>query len=250
MLRRARFLPVPVVEHTFLRELVWSGTYVEAHGRMSSQSPHVVLLGDSIFDNAAYTDGEPDVVTHLQGLLPDGWRATLAAVDGATTAGLAGQLRRVPDHATHLVISVGGNDALQNIDLLSMRITSSVQAFHVFAERLAGFEHSYRAAIREALALGRSTSICTIYNGALDEDIKTAARLALTLFNDVILRTAAERHLDVLELRTVCTEAADYANPIEPSGRGGLKIARGIAHMIGALPTERAPGRLWSMTSP
>jgi hypothetical protein len=46
---------------------------------------HVVLLGDSIFDNKAYTSGGPDVVTQLQGILPSGWRATLGAIDGATT---------------------------------------------------------------------------------------------------------------------------------------------------------------------
>ena len=29
--------------------------------------PHVVLLGDSIFDNGAYTQGGPDVITQLRG---------------------------------------------------------------------------------------------------------------------------------------------------------------------------------------
>src|SRR5215218_670055 len=47
---------------------------------------HVVLLGDSVFDNAAYVSGGPDVVTQLRGRLPSGWSATLAAVDGAVTA--------------------------------------------------------------------------------------------------------------------------------------------------------------------
>jgi len=28
---------------------------------------HIVLLGDSIFDNSVYTGGEPDVVEHLTG---------------------------------------------------------------------------------------------------------------------------------------------------------------------------------------
>ena len=55
---------------------------------------HVALLGDSIFDNAAYTSGAPDVVTHLRRLLPPGWQATLCAVDGATTTDLDAQLAR------------------------------------------------------------------------------------------------------------------------------------------------------------
>jgi hypothetical protein len=39
--------------------------------------------------------------------------------------------------------------------------------------------------------------------------------------------------LPAIDLRLVCTEPADYANPIEPSGRGGLKIAGAIARSLG-----------------
>ena len=46
---------------------------------------HVVLLGDSIFDNAAYVAGGPDVVEQLRERLPAGSQATLCAVDGAVT---------------------------------------------------------------------------------------------------------------------------------------------------------------------
>jgi hypothetical protein len=53
---------------------------------------HVVLLGDSIFDNAAYTGREPDVITHLRRLLPNGWQATLCAVDGKIALAIAGAL--------------------------------------------------------------------------------------------------------------------------------------------------------------
>jgi hypothetical protein len=212
---------------------------------MSTPLPHVVLLGDSIFDNAAYTRGAPDVVAHLRQVLPPGWQATLAAEDGATTAALERQLLRVPADASHLVISIGGNDALQNSDLLSMRVASSAEALHAFAGRLETFERAYRRAITRALALGRPTVICTVYNGALEADRATIARLGLALFNDVILRAAVDMRLDALELRSICTEPADYANPIEPSGQGGLKIARAIAQLVGAIGGTDAPARVW-----
>ena len=32
---------------------------------------HIVLLGDSIFDNASYTAGGPDVVAQLRAVWPD-----------------------------------------------------------------------------------------------------------------------------------------------------------------------------------
>ena len=67
---------------------------------------HVVLLGDSIFDNGAYVRrGEPDVVAQLRTKLPRDWKATLCAVDGDVTAGVVRQLNRAPSDATHLVVS-------------------------------------------------------------------------------------------------------------------------------------------------
>lgn len=99
-----------------------------------NDSRHIVLMGDSIFDNKAYTQGEPDVVAHLQPLLPDGWRTTLLAVDGASTGSMSTQLSRVPPDATHLVLSLGGNDALRNIDLLDTRLDSSRAALLLFDE--------------------------------------------------------------------------------------------------------------------
>jgi hypothetical protein len=213
---------------------------------MTKRRNHIVLLGDSIFDNAAYTQGAPDVVTHLRRLLPPDWETTLCAVDGATTLGLAAQLARVPVDASHLVIAIGGNDALQNSDLLSLRVASSAQALEIFADRITTFERAYRTAITRALRLGRHTAICTVYNGALEPERATIARVGLALFNDVILRTAIDLRLDALELRSICTDTADYANPIEPSGQGGLKIARAISRLVGAVDSTGAPpARVW-----
>jgi hypothetical protein len=53
------------------------------------------------------------------------------------------------------------------------------------------------------------------------------------MFNDVILRCAFERQLPIIDLRFVCSEKSDYANPIEPSGSGGLKIAKAVAGWLG-----------------
>jgi hypothetical protein len=207
---------------------------------------HIVLLGDSIFDNVAYTSGAPDVVTHLRRLLPPDWEATLCAVDGATTLGLTAQLAHVPAAASHLVIAIGGNDALQNSDLLSLRVASSAQALEIFADRITTFERAYRTAITAAMRLERHTCICTVYNGALEPERATVARVGLALFNDVILRTAVDLRLDALELRSICTEPADYANFIEPSAQGGMKIARAISRLVGAVDGAAAPpARVW-----
>ena len=38
--------------------------------------------------------------------------------------------------------------------------------------------------------------------------------------------------LDLIDLRLVCNEPQDYANPIEPSSRGGAKIANVIVKAL------------------
>lgn len=205
---------------------------------------HVALLGDSIFDNAAYTGGEPDVIAHLRDLLPSEWRASLLAVDGSTTRDLTSQLRRVPSDATHLVVSIGGNDALQNFDLLARPVSSTTQVLTLFRERVGRFESAYRAAIEDALALRREVTTCTIYNGKLPPDEDRLARVALMMFNDVILRAAFERRLPVIDLRFICVDDEDYANPIEPSGPGGRKIAAAIARALGIFEARERPSRV------
>ena len=197
----------------------------------------IALLGDSIFDNSSYTGGEPDVVTHLRALLPTGARAALLAVDGSITRSMMEQVRRIPADATHLVVSIGGNDARGYLGLLDARATSTADALRLFGEAVGRFEADYRSALRPVIDRGLPMTICTIYNGAFeDPDQAARARVGLMLFNDVILRVAFEHHASVIDLRLVCSERADYANPIEPSGPGGMKIARAIARATGAGP--------------
>ena len=199
-------------------------------------SGHIVLLGDSIFDNKSYTRGEPDVVAHLRAALPSGWRATLLAVDGTTTTDVARQFDVIPKDATHVVLSLGGNDALLNSDLLSTPLRSSSEALLMFAARLEPFESAYRQTLTSLVSRGYDLTVCTIYDGALEPDYARLARVALMTFNDVILRVAFELGVNVVDLRQVCVDSADYANPIEPSGTGGRKIARAIARAVGAVP--------------
>ena len=195
---------------------------------------HVALLGDSIFDNAAYTGGAPDVVSHMRSLLPAAWDVSLLAIDGSTTRDLGRQIADVSADATHIVLSIGGNDTLLNSDLLNVPVRSTAEALTLFGQRLDVFKASYVAALNGVRALGRRTTVCTIYEGNLEPAWAPLARIALMIFNDVILRAAFERGIDVIDLRLVCTEPSDYANPIEPSGTGGKKIAAAIVAALGA----------------
>jgi hypothetical protein len=82
-----------------------------------SGMPHVVLLGDSVFDNKVYVGSEPSVSEHLAAIEPE-WEVTLLAVDGDTISGVRDQLIGLPSGVSHLVVSAGGNDILPHQDLL------------------------------------------------------------------------------------------------------------------------------------
>jgi hypothetical protein len=195
--------------------------------------PHLVLLGDSIFDNAAYTSGGPDVVSQVRRMLPTGWAASLLAIDGSTTADVAEQVDRLPPEATHLVLSVGGNNALIKASVLDNPASSTAQALGFLADVALEFEMGYRAAVAACLHPRLPLTICTIYNGCFpDPQYQRIISTALAVFNDAILRVAIERSLRVIDLRAVCANPEDYANPIEPSSVGGEKIARIVAALV------------------
>lgn len=190
---------------------------------------HLILLGDSIFDNGVYVDGGPDVCSQLRDLLPATWRASLLAVDGAVSRDVVSQLAHLPADASQLVLSVGGNDALMRRDVLAATVQSSAEAILLMADAMDAFEHDYRQMMEALLATGLPLTVCTIYNANFDApDYQRCVRVAVAVFNDVILRVAAEHRLPVIDLRAICNRPADYANPIEPSVAGGEKISRAI----------------------
>lgn len=195
---------------------------------------HVVLLGDSVFDNGTYVPGSPDVVRQLRTRLPPGSGATLLAVDGAVIGSVARQLASIPDDATHLVLSVGGNDALRESGVLRERAGSVAEALSRVDAVAKAFGAAYRAMLGEVLARGLPTALCTIYDPRYpDEAARRLTRAALRHLNDAILREAFGRGLPVLDLRLVCDRDEHFANPIEPSAAGGDRIAAAIARLVG-----------------
>lgn len=194
---------------------------------------HVVLLGDSILDNGAYTDGGPAVVDQLREVLGSDSAVTLLAVDGARIEDVAIQTGSIPPDATHLVVSMGGNDALDAIAVLSESVDTVGEGLLRMEPVLNRFEDAYLDAMTVLQERPIHVIACTIYNGRFEPGpeqrmITTAARL----FNDVIIGLGAGMGFEIIELRRVCTEAEDYANPIEPSEIGGSKIAAAIADAV------------------
>lgn len=202
----------------------------------------LVLLGDSIFDNAAYVRGGPDVVTQLGGVLPPGWSASLAAVDGAVTVSVPAQLTRLPRDATHLAVSVGGNDALGHSHVLGARAGTVGEALAALCGIADEFEEKYRDMLAAVLGRGLPTALCTIYDTPPSAPEQPVIKTALAIFNDRITRAVFAHGLPLIDLRLICDEDGDYANPIEPSVQGGMKMARALAALAADWPAGPRSG--------
>lgn len=194
--------------------------------------PQVVLLGDSILDNGAYVLGGSPVVEQLRTRMSREWRVTLLARDGAVVNGVLGQLQKMPSDASHIVVSAGGNDALQSSSLINAPSTDPLGMLTDLVSAQQEFCDHYRQMIRAVRATGLPAVGCTIYDAV--PGLRPAERMGLSLFNDVILRELFAVKMPVLDLRFVCTESRDYSSlsPIEPSEIGGFKIARRLQKIL------------------
>ena len=196
---------------------------------------HIVLLGDSIFDNAPYVAVGSDVLTQLRRLLGSGATASLLARDGDVLAHMGGQtaqLAQLDPAPDWLIVSCGGNDVLGLVGEMQRAVRSVLEGCELLATWQAAFQRNYSAMLDLVLAQGKPTVVVTIYDSV--PGLAPGLRTALAVFNDVIMREAARRRLPVLDLRLLFTESGDYAavSPIEPSALGAAKIAAAIAALV------------------
>ena len=198
----------------------------------------IILLGDSIIDNGAYVlPAEPDVTKQLQALMPE-HAVIKRALDGAVCADvLSSQVSNLKS-TDRIILSAGGNDALQHIDLFEATTSTSAKDVLVrLAKTREEFRRNY-APLLDRLAIARApVMVLTVYNPCfdghgMDVSYQQAAESAISMLNDVIQQEAHRRSFDLLELRTLFTDRADYANPIEPSAIGGAKLARAMRAWI------------------
>jgi hypothetical protein len=191
--------------------------------------PHLAIMGDSVFDNAAYVGAGPSVIGQVNAKVEEGWTADLLARDGAVIADLSRQIRALPQHTTHAVLSIGGNDALGVSGVIGQAARSVADALERIAairERLAA---DYARTLAAVLKVCPRVAVCTIYDPNFPDPVQR--RLSITglcALNDVILRTAFELGAPVIDLRFVCDAPEHFANPIEPSSVGGDRIAGAI----------------------
>lgn len=189
-----------------------------------TQAVHLALLGDSILDNARYVAQGQAVSDHLRTSLGAGGICSLLAVDGDTTRNVFAQLQRLPATASHLVLSVGGNDALAWLPTLDRPAHSLMEALGHINLIQSEFRLHYETLLANVAQLGKPTLVCTIYDAV--PGLTPPLQTALSLFNDVITRTSMRYPFEILELRDLLTQPEDYSSvsPIEPSEQAGRKL--------------------------
>lgn len=192
----------------------------------------LVLFGDSILDNAPYTQPKPDTTTHLQRWLPE-WSVQRLAQDGARMNDVGFQLRKLRIRPATAVLSIGGNDAAEHIGVLDRRASSSADVLEELLAIADAFAERYETVARSVAERAERTILCTIYEVQLEPArYARLARVPLALLNDRIVQIAARLGVDVLELRRVCTDPGDFVLQIEPSAQGAEKIARALAALL------------------
>jgi len=220
----------------------------------------ILLLGDSIIDNKSYVlSNELDVTEHLKFLCLDDINTKVEnhAVDGSTMYDLEKDqlgLNKLSD-ASHIIVSIGGNDLLHNISFL--QTTSELSKVmgkgamigkwgvkelnpsrnkvfeETYFEIIKPFRKQYETIVANLSNHRANLLLCTVYEGDLvdsDEfsDVNNSSKTMVSIFNDIVYRTANKYGTDVLELRDIFVRSEDYANPIEPSHTGGGKLAKAI----------------------
>ncbi|CAF1268486.1 unnamed protein product [Adineta ricciae] len=202
---------------------------------MGAAIPHLVLLGDSTIDNKFYVlKGELAIIDQLTAKAhARGWKATSVAVDGHSISHIATQLTKIPEDATHLFISIGGNDALAYMQRLNTSVKNLGEGLIVMDEIKKEFEEEYVAMLKHVSERQIPTVVCTMYRPNFDNpNQKRMSEPALSALNDVIITEATKLGLPVIDFKTIFNDPLDYANAIEPAAQGGRKIVENMIYVM------------------
>ena len=122
---------------------------------------------------------------------------------------------------------------LVQTEVLADAVSSIGQALLRLDDAVGQFRKDYSLMLDSLVASNIQSYVCTIYRPNFpDGDLQRMTTAALGLFNDVIIEEASLRRLSILDIRAIFTDSGDYANPIEPSVRGGQKLANAIVELV------------------
>jgi hypothetical protein len=184
---------------------------------------HVVLLGDALLDAYGSIDKTPGEFEDA--LLPGTrgqWKISVVPVAEIERAGPALVL---PGDATHAIIFIEGNHAIEQSGLLHGRHGAQEETLEQLTLAADEFERKLERLIHAAKSARLVIMVCTMFQpNYKDPARQRAACAALAVFNDRVTRRAAAAGVSLIDLRLICDEPGDYDKPTQLS-KGGLQKA-------------------------
>jgi lysophospholipase L1-like esterase len=204
--------------------LKYNLTIFESFVNEQTQRKNIVLLGDSILNNSVYTLPKSSVPSLISQQLEKSPEKTLynLAKDGATINDCVNQLDAFPfelnNTETSVFISAGGND------ILNGRRTETEKIDELFAKYMDFIE-----SVKKRL---NKTNIVLL---KLYYPVKPSYKIyypAVTQWNQLLVDNSSTVGYSLLETDKLVVLEEDIVYDIEPSAKGGKKIADAIVSFI------------------
>lgn len=198
-----------------------------ASAAVPRMSRHVVLLGDALLEAYVGIDKTPGKFEDA--LLPgtrDQWKISVVSAAEIERAGPALVL---PSDATHAIIFIEGNHAIEQSGLLHSRSDACGQTLEKLSLAAEEFERTFARLIHVAQAARLVIMVCTMFQPNYKDPVRQrTACAALAVFNDRVTKRAAEARVALVDLRLTCNEPDDYDKPTLLSKSGVQKVANVI----------------------
>jgi len=187
---------------------------------------HVVLLGDALLDAYSSIDKTPGEFEDA--LLPgtrDQWKISVVPAAEIERAGPALVL---PEDATHAIIFIEGNHAIEQSGMIHGRPGAQDETLEQLSLAADEFERKLERLIHVAKSARLVIMVCTMFQPKYKDPLRQrAACAALAVFNDRVTKRAIAARVSMIDLRLICDEPGDYDKPTQLS-KGGLQKAANI----------------------
>ncbi len=169
---------------------------------------HVVLLGDALLEAYISIDKTPGKFE--EALVPGTRNQWKISVVSAAEVERAGTARVLPSDATHAIIFIEGNHAIEQSGLLHSRADAHAQTLEQLSLAADEFERTLARLIHVAQAARLVIMVCTMFQpNYKDPARQRTACAALAVFNDRVIKRAAEARVSLIDLRLICNEPED-----------------------------------------
>jgi hypothetical protein len=188
---------------------------------------HVVLMGDALLEAYSGIDKTPGKFESA--VLPGTRHRWKLSVMSSAEVERAGPSPALPRDATHAMIFIEGNHAIEQSGLLDDRPDTFGQKLDQLSRAADEFEHTLARLIDVAQAARLTIMVCTMFEPRHKDPLRQrAACAALAVFNDRVTKRAAAARVAIIDLRLACDEADDYDMPTLLSTSGVQKVANVI----------------------